>query len=115
KSMFRQFGSRLVVNGRRVRDDYWESKARKQGFTEDDLAGEKRPGAARARDAAAASAATAANLLPALAHGDVIYSNALEGMPQVPVGTPSSVSLAPVPMVHMTTTDDSRLREYNSM
>lgn len=115
KSMFRQFGSRLIVNGRRVRDDYWESKARKQGFTEDDLAGEKRPGAARARDAAAASAATAANLLPALAHGDVIYSNALEGMPQVPVGTPSSVSLAPVPMVHMTTTDDSRLREYNSM
>ena len=27
RSMFRQFGSRLIVNGRRVRDDYWESKA----------------------------------------------------------------------------------------
>lgn len=115
KSMFRQFGSRVVVNGRRVRDDYWESKARKQGFTEDDLAGEKRPGAARARDAAAAEAATAASLLPALAHGDVIYSNALEGMPQVPVETPSAVSLAPLPVIHMTTTDDPRLREYNSM
>lgn len=115
KSMFRQFGSRVIVNGRRVRDDYWESKARKQGFTEDDLAGEKRPGATRARDAAAAEAATAASLLPALAHGDVIYSNALEGMPQVPVEAPSAVSLAPLPVIHMTTTDDPRLREYNSM
>ncbi len=56
RSMFRQFGSRLIVNGRRVRDDYWESKARKQGFTEEDAAGEKRPGAAKAREAAAAEA-----------------------------------------------------------
>ncbi|PVI08550.1 hypothetical protein DM02DRAFT_510464 [Periconia macrospinosa] len=56
RSMFRQFGSRLIQNGRRVRDDYWESKARKQGFTEEDAAGEKRPGAARAREAAAAEA-----------------------------------------------------------
>jgi hypothetical protein len=52
KSMFRQFGSRVIINGRRVRDDYWELKARKQGFTEEDLAGEKRPGATKARDAA---------------------------------------------------------------
>jgi hypothetical protein len=29
RSMFRQFGSRVIVNGRRVRDDYWETKARK--------------------------------------------------------------------------------------
>jgi hypothetical protein len=57
RSMFRQFGSRLISNGRRVRDDYWESKARKQGFTEEDAAGEKRPGAAKAREAAAAEAA----------------------------------------------------------
>ncbi|KAI2824226.1 hypothetical protein CBS115989_637 [Aspergillus niger] len=118
KSMFRQFGSRVIVNGRRVRDDYWESKARKQGFTEDDLAGEKRPGGAKARDAAAAEAAGAANFLPTLTHGDVIYSNALESVPgSLPVGPPSSVSLAPpLPMIHMaTTTDDPRLREYNSM
>lgn len=54
RSMFRQFGSRMIVNGRRVRDDYWESKARKQGFTEADLAGEKRPDASRAREEAAA-------------------------------------------------------------
>ncbi|EAW07777.1 putative nuclear localization protein [Aspergillus clavatus NRRL 1] len=117
KSIFRQFGSRVVVNGRRVRDDYWESKARKQGFTEDDLAGEKRPGASKARDLAAAEAASAASLLPALAHGDVIYSNALEGMPHsLPMGPSSSVSLAPLSLIHMaTTTDDPRLREYNSM
>ncbi|PYI12574.1 hypothetical protein BO78DRAFT_301246 [Aspergillus sclerotiicarbonarius CBS 121057] len=118
KSMFRQFGSRVIVNGRRVRDDYWESKARKQGFTEDDLAGEKRPGGTKARDAAAAEAAGAASFLPALAHGDVIYSNALEAVPNsLPLGPPSSVSLAPpLPMIHMaTTTDDPRLREYNSM
>lgn len=55
RSMFRQFGSRMIVNGRRVRDDYWESKARKQGFTEADFAGEKRPGASKARDGAAAA------------------------------------------------------------
>ncbi|PWY81968.1 hypothetical protein BO70DRAFT_337151 [Aspergillus heteromorphus CBS 117.55] len=118
KSMFRQFGSRVIVNGRRVRDDYWESKARKQGFTEDDLAGEKRPGGSKARDAAAAEAAGTASLLPALAHGDVIYSNALEAVPNsLPLGAPSSVSLAPpLPMIHMaTTSDDPRLREYNSM
>lgn len=111
RSMFRQFGSRVIVNGRRVRDDYWESKARKQGFTEEDLAGEKRPGAAR-RDAAAAAEAANANLLPTLTHGDVIYSNALEGMP-LP-GAPS-VSLSQLPIFNMTTTDDPRLREYNSM
>jgi hypothetical protein len=51
KSIFRQFGSKVIVNGRRVRDDYWEGKARKQGFTEEDLAGENRPGPAKVRDA----------------------------------------------------------------
>jgi hypothetical protein len=34
RSMFRQFGSRVIKEGRRVRDDYWEAKAIKQGFTE---------------------------------------------------------------------------------
>ncbi|MCJ1393645.1 hypothetical protein MMC18_006520 [Xylographa bjoerkii] len=44
RSMFREFGSRIVANGRRVRDDYWEAKARTQGFTEDDMASSKVPG-----------------------------------------------------------------------
>ncbi|KAF8856441.1 hypothetical protein BDZ45DRAFT_594275 [Acephala macrosclerotiorum] len=42
KSMFRQFGSKMIVNGRRVRDDYWESKGSEQGFTEEILPGEKK-------------------------------------------------------------------------
>ncbi|KAL4783003.1 chromatin remodelling complex Rsc7/Swp82 subunit-domain-containing protein [Aspergillus varians] len=115
RSMFRQFGSRVITDGRRVRDDYWESKARKQGFTEDDLAGEKRPGGAKAREAAA-EAANAANLLPTLSHGDVIYSNALEPVPSnLSLGSGSSLT-QPLPMIHMaTTTDDPRLREYNSI
>jgi len=75
KSMFRQFGSRVIVNGRRVRDDYWETKARKQGFTEEDMAGEKRPGAAKARDAAAAEASANASAILGH-HGDIVYSNA---------------------------------------
>lgn len=117
RSMFRQFGSRVIVNGRRVRDDYWESKARKQGFTEEDLAGEKRPGAAKARDAAAAEAASSASLLPALSHNDVIYSDALGAMPHgLSLGPPSSVSPGPLPMINMaTTTDDPRLKEYSSI
>ncbi|WEW61642.1 hypothetical protein PRK78_007133 [Emydomyces testavorans] len=115
KSMFRQFGSRVVVNGRRVRDDYWESKARKQGFTEEDLAGEKRPGGAKAREAAEAARAGA---LPALSHGDVIYSNAappdgLVHAPGLPLGL--ATSLAPLPMINPAPADDPRMREYGSM
>jgi hypothetical protein len=73
RSMFRQFGSRVIKDGRRVRDDYWEAKAIKQGFTEADPAGEKRPGAARAREAAAAQDQLQARQLSA--YGDVVYSN----------------------------------------
>ncbi|PVH67829.1 hypothetical protein DL98DRAFT_636710 [Cadophora sp. DSE1049] len=43
KSIFRQFGARIIVNGRRLRDDYWESNARKQGWTEEYLLEEKKP------------------------------------------------------------------------
>ena len=41
KSMFRQFGARVIRGGRRVRDDYWEAKAIKQGFTEEDIPSDK--------------------------------------------------------------------------
>src|ERR1700712_2476602 len=73
RSMFRQFGSRVIVNGRRVRDDYWETKARKQGFTEADPAGEKRPGASKAREAAA-EASQSSGMLGG-PHGEIVYSN----------------------------------------
>ncbi|RDA82835.1 hypothetical protein CP532_0757 [Ophiocordyceps camponoti-leonardi (nom. inval.)] len=72
RSMFRQFGSRVIENGRRVRDDYWETKARKQGFTEADAAGEKRPGAAKAREAAEAAQS---NVLMSAPHPEIVYSN----------------------------------------
>ncbi|KOS20262.1 Chromatin structure-remodeling complex subunit rsc7 [Escovopsis weberi] len=72
RSMFRQFGSRVIENGRRVRDDYWETKARKQGFTEDDPAGEKRPGAAKAREAAEAAQNS---VLLGGAHTEIVYNN----------------------------------------
>ncbi|KAJ5152056.1 hypothetical protein N7492_010351 [Penicillium capsulatum] len=116
RSMFRQFGSRVIVNGRRVRDDYWESKARKQGFTEEDLAGEKRPGATKARDGTTAET-PASSILPALPHNDVIFSNTVEALPpglSLDV-TDSSPSLSQFPLIHMATTDDPRLRDYNNL
>jgi hypothetical protein len=39
RSMFRQFGSQIILNGKRVQDDYWETTARERGFTGDDLVG----------------------------------------------------------------------------
>jgi len=96
RSMFRQFGSRLIENGRRVRDDYWEAKARKQGFTEEDLAGEKRPGAAKAREAAAAEASHNTLTMP---QGEIIYSNG-PGMDGQPPGL-LPPSHAPLPMISL--------------
>ncbi|OQE17291.1 hypothetical protein PENSTE_c021G08359 [Penicillium steckii] len=114
RSMFRQFGSRVVANGRRVRDDYWESKARKQGFTEDDMAGEKRPGAAKTRDGANTDTERH-NTLPALPHNDVIFSSVVEALPPgLSLDVTDSSALAQLPMIHMSTTDDHRLREYMS-
>ncbi|KAL9028769.1 MAG: hypothetical protein Q9196_002918, partial [Gyalolechia fulgens] len=117
KSMFRQFGSRVVQNGRRVRDDYWEAKARKQGFTEEDLAGEKRPGAAKARDAAAAENVN--NIAaPTLGHQDIIYSNGPlhpHGVHPYPPGN-MSASIAPLPMIHLAPSpEDLRLRDYGNI
>ena len=39
RSMFRQFGARVIEGGRRVRDDYWEADAVNRGFTEEDMPG----------------------------------------------------------------------------
>ena len=38
RSVFREFGARIVVGGRRVLDDYWEAKAREEGAVEGELA-----------------------------------------------------------------------------
>jgi hypothetical protein len=111
RSMFRQFGSRLIVNGRRVRDDYWEGKARKQGFTEEDAAGEKRPGAAKAREAAAAEASNA--VLASLPRGEIIYSDGPAHMDSHH-GIMNSATLAPLPMINLAPTDDIR-RDYSNV
>ena len=116
KSMFRQFGSRVIQDGRRVRDDYWEAKARKQGFTEEDAAGEKRPGAAKARDAAAVEAAQ--NAGATLCHPDIIYGNGpldSNGHPQglqPAMGGHMPATLAPLPMISLAPNEDLRLRNY---
>ncbi len=122
KSMFRQFGSRVIVNGRRVRDDYWETKARKQGFTEEDLAGEKRPGAAKARDAAAAEASANASLAMGI-HGDIVYSNTpghfnVHPQPQTVqpgmMGAPRGSTT--LPMITLAPEQpDMRLRDYSNI
>ena len=119
RSMFRQFGSRVINNGRRVRDDYWEAKARKQGFTEDDLAGEKRPGAAKARESAAAEAAQAGANVSSLAHADILYTNgpSMEGMPHAPTLQPGMTGLnssfGRLPMI--VPADDMRIRDFSNI
>jgi chromatin structure-remodeling complex protein RSC7 len=47
RSVFREFGSRIVVGGRRVVDDFWETRAREEGAVEGELAdpADKLPGA----------------------------------------------------------------------
>lgn len=121
KSMFRQFGSRVIKDGRRVRDDYWEAKARKQGFTEDDLAGEKRPGGAKAaRDAAAAEAANAAVISH---HPDIIYSQGphipidIHGQPQYsqPLSGPMAAPPTTLPMILTAPTDDRRRHQFEGV
>lgn len=122
RSMFRQFGSRLINNGRRVRDDYWESKARKQGFTEEDAAGEKRPGAAKAREAAAAEANHASAM--AFAHPGAYSGNNQDYLgaavnPLQPFGglnpAPGSMSSVGTDAYTQRTTTDLQPRDYSGV
>ena len=99
RSMFRQFGSRVIVQGRRVRDDYWEAKARKQGFTEEDAAGEKRPGATKAKEAAQAEQLGARQNM--FQPSNIVYSSGPEfGMIQPPAMESGIAStMAPLPVI----------------
>ncbi|KAF4510629.1 hypothetical protein G6O67_002505 [Ophiocordyceps sinensis] len=101
RSMFRQFGSRVIENGRRVRDDYWETKARKQGFTEADPAGEKRPGAAKAREAAEAAQN---NVLMSGPHTEIVYNN-----------NPGPYPGAPQPHLVQAEFNDTRPRDFSGI
>jgi hypothetical protein len=120
RSMFRQFGSRVIVNGRRVRDDYWETKARKQGFTEADPAGEKRPGASKAREA---EANHNTSILGA-PHGEIVYSTnpgQFGGAPQPQLVQPGMLGGPPgsstrMPMITLGPDySDTRSRDYSSI
>lgn len=58
RSMFQQFGSRVIVNSQRMRDDYWEGKAQGQSFAETNSAyidtestSLKKPSTAKSREA----------------------------------------------------------------
>jgi hypothetical protein len=99
RSMFRQFGSRVIRDGRRVRDDYWEAKARKQGFTEEDAAGEKRPGATKAKEAAAAEQLGARQTM--FQPSDIVYSTGPGfGMMQPPpMHSGIASTMAPLPVI----------------
>ncbi|KAK5987341.1 Chromatin structure-remodeling complex subunit rsc7 [Cladobotryum mycophilum] len=120
RSMFRQFGSRVIENGRRVRDDYWETKARKQGFTEADPAGEKRPGAAKAREAAEAAQN---NVLLSGQHTEIVYNNTPGPYPGAPQphlvqgmigGPPGSTTRMPALTVGPDLSDN-RPRDYGGI
>ncbi|KAF6814580.1 chromatin structure-remodeling complex protein rsc7 [Colletotrichum sojae] len=121
RSMFRQFGSRVITNGRRVRDDYWETKARKQGFTEADPAGEKRPGAAKAREAAAEAQN---QVMLGGPHGEIVYSNTPSQFPGAPqpqivqpgmLGAPTGTTTR-MPVITLgSELSDSRPRDYSGI
>ena len=118
RSMFRQFGSRVIENGRRVRDDYWEQKARKQGFTEADLAGEKRPGAAKAREAAEAQN----NVMMPGPHTEIVYNSnpAYPGPPQAPLvqgmmGAPPGNTTRMPGLTVGSDLNDNRPRDYSGI
>ncbi|KAJ5792142.1 uncharacterized protein N7503_008120 [Penicillium pulvis] len=49
RSIFLQFGCRIIANGRRFRDDYWESRAREEGFTEANIRDDQQTSVARPR------------------------------------------------------------------
>ena len=119
RSMFRQFGSRVIENGRRVRDDYWEQKARKQGFTEADAAGEKRPGGAKTREAEAQSHV----MLPG-AHTEIVYNNnpaAYPGPPQPPLVQAGMMGVPPGSTTRMpgltagSDLNDTRPRDFSGI
>ncbi|KAJ5645578.1 hypothetical protein N7507_011589 [Penicillium longicatenatum] len=55
RSIFLQFGCRIIVNGRQFRDDYWESRAREDGYTEANISNEQQPGDAEPKTGVAVS------------------------------------------------------------
>lgn len=116
KSMYRQFGSRMIINGRKVRDDYWESKAREHGFTEDHLANEKRPGATtKPKEVTTDASQTSANAFNLLARGEIVYTPAQGFEGHYKLGTAEIAALPSLPMINTAAGDDLRQRDYGTV
>lgn len=113
RSMFRQFGAKMIVEGRRVRDDYWEQKARKQGFTEEDLASEKRPAANKPKETPAEPAAANTNALNILANNRFEYQD-LPGRSPYMTGLGIS-GFNPTNQFYGTTAEDMPPRDYGNV
>ncbi|KAI9716307.1 MAG: hypothetical protein M1828_000403 [Chrysothrix sp. TS-e1954] len=116
RSMYRQFGARVIVNGRRVRDDYFEAKARKQGFTEEDLASEKRPGVTTVKkEPTVDSTTTLNNAMSFLAGNRIAYDENAIINPYLADSTfEPFAALAPntLPMIMP---DESQTRDYGNV
>jgi len=116
RSMYRQFGSRMIKNGRRVRDDYWESKARKQGFTEDDLANEKRPGATtKTKEVTTDASQTSASAFNLLARGEIVYTPAQNFEGHYDFGMAEIATVPGLPMIDTAAADDMQQRDYGTV
>lgn len=85
RSMYRQFGARLINDGRRVKDDYWEASALAQGFTEDDYAVERKPPEKPkvVKDVAGPGTditSTGLTAMQTLSKGEIVYKDPPEGV-----------------------------------
>jgi len=111
RSMFRHFGARIVKDGHKVRDDYFEARARAQGFTEEDPAWLKRPGDVKHKEAPVANdiSSIGANALLQLERRQIIYK-ANEAAPDSQVDLHLTGEAMP-----STSSDDSRPIDYGDM
>ena len=116
RSMFRQFGARMITNGRRVRDDYWEYKARKQGFTEDDLASDKRPATNKPKESTSEAAATNTIAMSVLAGNEIRYvDNPLQDPLLLPGAGLGIGSIIPNTLYPMVSSDDMIHRDFGNL
>lgn len=81
RSMYRQFGAKVIVDGRKVKDDYWEDYARAQGYTEEDYAVERKVAPHRVSKETGGTdvSSVGATAMNTLAGGEIVYQKAQLG------------------------------------